>query len=194
MPESVPFLLSKNKLEDAEMSMNVLYKKDSHKAEFKELLKHSSEINEKKKQSIAELLKIKSTKRAAIIMVFQFSFFQLCGVNIVNFYAKTIFIESGIDIDPGNASIINVSILVISSFIGVVYARNFGRRPMLITFNTFSASSLCGLGLYFTMKTYGWSVEKIGWMPLICLCISSISFCLGMGPVRSNLKKMLLWQ
>ena len=183
MPETVPYLLSKNKIEDAEMSMNFMYKKVAHQAQFKELLSKPDERNQQK-QSMADLLKINSTRRATKIMILQFFFFQMCGTNAVNFYSKTIFIDSGIDIDPGNASIINVSILVISSFISVFYARKFGRRVMLITFNILSVISLCGLGLHFTMKNNGWSVEEIGWMPLICLCLNSVAFCLGMAPVR----------
>ncbi|KAL7024039.1 hypothetical protein ACKWTF_012880 [Chironomus riparius] len=186
MPETVPYLLSKRKVKDAEMSMNFMYKKVAHQAEFKELLTKPDKKNQQK-QSMADLLKIKSTRRATIIMVMQFFFFQMCGTNAVNFYSKTIFIDSGIDIDPGNASIINVSILVISSFISVFYARQFGRRVMLITFNILSVISLCGLGLYFTMKNSGWTVETIGWMPLICLCMNSVAFCLGMAPVTYGL-------
>lgn len=184
MPESVPFLVSKRNYAKAEHSMLILCKKDQTIVET-ELwqLKKKNENRDANKKSLGDLLKDKSTKKAIVIMTVQFFFFQMCGTNAVNLYAKTIFTEAKINIHPGLASIINAFVLILSAIVSVFYARKFGRRPMLLIFNSFTVISLIGLGTYFSLKSNGVTVEIITWLPLVSLCVSSISFCLGIAPV-----------
>jgi Na+/melibiose symporter-like transporter len=172
MPETTPFLMSKGR-----------YQNDS-KANTSELDDLKKEVKQtEKKKTIVELLQIKATRKAMIIMVFQFFFFQMSGAGAVNFYAKTIFIEAGVDINPGLASIINVCVLCISATVSVFYVRQFGRRAILFTFNTVTVVSLIGLGTYFSLKDNGYDIENIKWLPLVSLCLSSIAFCMGIAPV-----------
>ncbi|KAG5683337.1 hypothetical protein PVAND_012623 [Polypedilum vanderplanki] len=177
MPETKPYLISKGKYQN-DINANT--------AELSKL-KQNNDKPEVKKKTIVELLQMRATRRAMIIMVFQFFFFQMSGAVAVNFYAKLIFIEASVNINPGLASIINVCVLCLSATVSVFYVRKFGRRMMLFTFNSLSVVSLIGLGIFFSLKDMGYSIDNIKWLPLVSLCLNSIAFCLGIAPVTYGL-------
>lgn len=184
-PESVPYLISKRKYDKAERSLILLNKGDSewHTNQIAEMRKKEENENAQKK-SFSEILSDRATRKALFIMLLQFFFFQLYGINAVNFYSKTIFIEAGVNLNPGSSSIIYISFLTLSACVASFYAKKYGRRLMLCTFNIFGVISLFGIGFYFWTKERGYSTENLKWLPLASLCLFSISFTFGIGSVR----------
>lgn len=170
MVESPPYLASKERFDEAQEALNLLSKN------HKEIL-----IEDKKPQkSLRELLKIKSTRKAMIIMCIQFFFFQMSGTNAINFYAQKIFTEAGMrNIHPGISSIIYMSFLTLNSLSATIFARRFDRRLMIFTFNTLNSMCLGIIGAYYYLKSRNIIGEGVGYIPLIALCINSFAFAHG---------------
>jgi SP family facilitated glucose transporter-like MFS transporter 8 len=137
-------------------------------------------------KSFIDLLKIKSVRKAWIIITFQFFCFQMVGGNAVIFYSLQIFIDAQIQIEPIIAALITSSLQFIGSFFAAFYVGKYGRKTMICTFNMFLFLSLIALGFYFLMKEKSSSfIQDFRWLPLISLCIYLIAFGLGMAPVST---------
>jgi SP family facilitated glucose transporter-like MFS transporter 8 len=175
IPESIPFLISKQKIEKAQNSMLL---KD-YKTEVIKIDENKTKSDEK---SFAELMKEKATRKALIIMSLQFLFFQLSGFSAVSFYSKIILMESGIE-NPGMASIVNIIFMTIFSIVNIFVVKRFRRKVMLCTFNAFNVVGLFGVGIYFVLKDHDFPLENLKWLPLTSFCINSFSFCFGMGSI-----------
>lgn len=186
--ESPPFLESKGRHKKAQHSQQLLIPKNQRNPEVQiiELGKKPNHVVEQK--SLKELLKIKSTRKAMIVMSVQFFFFQMSGTNAINFYAQTIFMEAGMrSIHPGISSIIYVSFLTLNSLSASIFARRFDRRVMICSFNALSAICMTVIGTYFFLKSHGHHLEGHGWIPLTALCVNSIAFCHGTASVTWGL-------
>lgn len=183
LPESPFHLLSKYKYDKSENAL-IFLRRDSYdyKSEIV-LMKQGLEVESK---SFRDLIKIKSVRKALIIITFQFFCFQLAGGNAVIFYSLQIFIDAQIQIEPIIAALITSSVQFIGSFFAAFYISKYGRKTMLCTFNTFLVLSLIALGFYFLMKEKSSSfIQDFRWLPLISLCIYLIAFGLGMAPVST---------
>jgi MFS family permease len=187
LPESPVHLQNKRKYEEAERVSKILGLPGVAANPETVALRKIAPKNVQK--TLLELLKIKATRKATIIMNLQFFFFQMSGTNAVNFYAQTIFTEAGLKSNAGVGSIINVLVLTISAFVAVLYTRKFGRKMMLFTFNSLISISLVGIGTYFNLKSQNYDVENFGWLLVVFMCVNSISFCLGMCSVSLKIKK-----
>ncbi|XP_070504538.1 facilitated trehalose transporter Tret1-like [Chironomus tepperi] len=177
LPESPIYLQSKCK-HDLTENASILLRGDSYEN------KSTKQILKVEKQSFRDLVKIKSIRKALIIIIFQFFCFQLAGGNAVVFYSLQIFIDAQIQIEPIFAALITSSLQFIGSFFAAFYIRKYGRKTMLCIFNTFLVLSLIALGFYFLMKERSSSfIQDFRWLPLISLCIYLIAFGLGMAPI-----------
>lgn len=183
LPESPPFLISQHREAEAENSLKKLRGKFYKTGDEIDALKAKQEESELQKKSFVEVFKTKSTMKAFIIIMLQFLFFQMSGINGVLLYATTIFVEAGINLEPGIASIIVSFVQVLATFISIVFVDRFGRKILLCLSNGFMCLSLIGIASYFTLKDAGESVESLSWLPLLSLCIFVIAFSAGMGPV-----------
>jgi MFS family permease len=149
------------------------------------------EINEIKKNSgqnsselsILEHLKVKATRKAFLIILTQFFFFQFTGINAVLFYTTTIFIEAGINIEPGIASIMVVSSQIIGTSFSAVLVDRFGRKILMGISTILMAFSHIAIGTYFWLKSSGSSVDHLTWLPIVSLSVFEIAFGCGIGPV-----------
>lgn len=133
--------------------------------------------------SIVEHLKHKPTRKAFLIILTQFIFFQFTGINAVLFYTTTIFIEAKINLEPGIASIIVVSSQIVGTAFSTLLVDRFGRRLMMMTSTILMALSHIAIGTYFAMKDSGSAVEHLNWLPIVALCIFEVAFGSGIGPV-----------
>jgi MFS family permease len=178
LPESPVMLISQNRDNEAKQSLKKLrgvnYNFDT---EFN-TLKKQNEDSKQHKKSFVEVFQTKSTKKAFIIIMLQFFFFQMSGINVVLFYSTTIFIEAGINLDAGIASIIVSSVQVISILFAILLVDRFGRKIMLSFSNTLMCFGLTGIGSYFTLKSMI-EVESLRWLPLFSLCLFMVGFSAG---------------
>lgn len=176
------FQVGKNKDEDAKKSIRLLRgQKYNCDDELNEIKKHH-EMNTGK-LSIFEHLKEKATRKAFLIILMQFFFFQFTGINAVLFYTAQIFLEAKIQLDAGIASIIVVSSQIVGTSFSAVLVDRFGRRAMLFVSTILMALSHISIGTYFKLKDSGHSVNSLGWLPIVSLSIFEVAFGCGIGPV-----------
>lgn len=149
--------------------------------ELNEIRKHQ-EMNHEEK-SFVEHLKHKATRKAFLIVLTQFFFFQFTGINAVLFYTTQIFIEANINIDPGVASILVVSSQILGTSFSAVLVDRVGRRAMLVVSTVLMTLSHIAIGTYFQMKDSGESVEHLSWLPIVSLSVFEMAFGCGIGPI-----------
>ncbi|CRK99743.1 CLUMA_CG012986, isoform A [Clunio marinus] len=183
LPESASYLISRNRENDADNSLKKLRGKHYKTSiEIEDLQRQNQEFKEQKK-NISEIFKTKSTMKAFIIIMLQMTFFQMSGINAFLFFSTTIFIESGIDFEPGMASIIVASIQVLASFFSVAFVDRFGRKLILILAYSLMLIGLSGIGTFFILKDLEFDVSFLQWLPVTSMSIFMIGFAGGMGPV-----------
>lgn len=124
-----------------------------------------------------------ATFKAFVIIMIQFFFFQVTGINAVLFYTTSIFIESGIQLEPAIATIIVGLVQVMGTVFATFLVDRLGRKILLGFSTTLMFLSLSGIGMFFTIKDSGESVENLGWLPVISLSTFVIGFSTGMGPI-----------
>lgn len=143
-------------------------------------MKKVENVKVENQKSFRDLLEIKAVRKGMIIMCAQFFFFQMSGINAVNFYAQSIFKEAGMkQLHPGIASIVYVSFLTVFSLSASIAARHFDRRVMICSFATLNAICLFTIGSYYNAKDWGYNIEDYRWIPLVALCVNAIAFCHG---------------
>lgn len=184
MPESPLYLVSKNRSEDAIKSLKWLRGEHyDYTDELNELQRqHEADVNNK--ISIMAALKRRATVKALIIIVGLMFFLQLSGINIVIFYTGFIFNAAHIDIKTELAIILIGVVQVAATFLASMIVDKTGRRVLLLI--SISVMALCKilLGVYFFMSDNDpTSVESLGWLPVVALCLYIIVFSLGFGPI-----------
>ncbi|XP_031348943.1 facilitated trehalose transporter Tret1-like [Photinus pyralis] len=136
---------------------------------------------------ISDSLKKRSTKIAAIVSFSLMFFQQAGGVNAVIFYTSDIFTDSGSSLDPKEATMIVGAIQIIATFISSLVIDKLGRRILLLTSSLFMAVGLLILGAFFSLKLRGLAdaetLETLGLLPIVGLCVFIIAFSLGFGPI-----------
>jgi SP family facilitated glucose transporter-like MFS transporter 8 len=174
--------ITKSKPEDAERSMRLLRgSKHNCDDELNEIKQHSKSDSEE--LSFIQHLKEKPTRKAFFIILAQFFFFQFTGINAVVQYTQTIFIEAGIGLEPGVASIFVVSSQLVGILISTVLVDKFGRRVLMFVSTIFMAVCHISIGGYFYVKNSGGSVDGFSWLPIVSLSLFEVAFGCGIGPV-----------
>lgn len=73
---------------------------------------------------------------------------------------------------------------VVATFVSTIVVDKLGRRILLLASGTVMALSTTALGVYFYLKDQDQtSVDNLGWLPVVSLCIFIIMFSIGYGPV-----------
>lgn len=177
LPESPTLLVTQDRDRAAEHSYMKLNRNSSNtKAEI-EKLRVQNEKSREQRKTFGEVFSTKSTKKAFLIMMLQFFFFQMSGINVVLFYSTMIFDEAGVNLDPGISSIIIASVQIVFSILASTVADRFGRKTLLIFSNALMCIGLFGIGNYFLIARF------LQWLPLVSLSIFIVAFSVGMGPV-----------
>lgn len=177
LPESPVLLVSRDRDRAAEHSLNRLNTSSSNAKAKIEQLRLQSEQSRQQRKTFGEIFRTKSTKKAFKIMMLQFFFFQMCGINVVLFYSTTIFKSAGVELNPGISSIIIAGVQMVFSILSATVADRFGRKTLLIFSNAFMCIGLLGIGSFFLIASH------LTWLPLVSLSIFIIAFSVGMGPV-----------
>lgn len=181
LPESPSFLILKDR--DPRKSLEKL-RGDLHDidSEIYTLKAIHEELKDQQK-SFGEVFKTKSTRKAFIIIILQFFFMQMTGINVVSFYATSIFVEAGLQLEPGIASIIVASVQVATNLVAFAFVDRFGRKILLYISNISMFIGLIGIATYFTLRDAGNNVDSLNWLPVLSLSIFVIAFSVGVGPV-----------
>ncbi|CAG9766858.1 unnamed protein product [Ceutorhynchus assimilis] len=186
-PETPLYLLKKGNRTAALQSLKRLrgaaYDSEKEIRELQEQL----DKNEREKVPFVQALQSRAAKKALFICFGLMTFQQLSGVNAVIFFMSTIFESAGGSI-PADYATIGVGIVqVVATFISSLVVDKFGRKILLMSSSFFMALSGAILGVFFTIKNHNLvdqdTLNKIGFLPIVCLVVFITVFSLGFGPI-----------
>lgn len=137
--------------------------------------------------SISDIFNRRTVKPMAIVLALMF-FQQFGGVNAIIFYTSHIFDEAHVYVlDAKTASIVVAVMQVIATFISSLIVDKAGRKVLLIGSTLVMSISCLLLGLFFSLK-YRTAIDSntmnsLGFLPVLSLCLYIIAFSLGLGPI-----------
>ncbi|XP_036334522.1 facilitated trehalose transporter Tret1-like [Rhagoletis pomonella] len=183
-PDSPVFLVRKGKLEPAIKSMEWLRGKDvDFSAELNEIKANHAEMKENPVNlgnALCRKVTLKAFGLSVSLMVLQ----QFSGINAVIFYSSSIFQSTTSNLEPRFGTIIIGVMLVVATVVSLFIIDRYGRVPLLLLSSVFQVISVACLSLYFFLKESDEkSVENLGWLPLLSICIYILLFSVGFGPV-----------
>lgn len=147
-------------------------------------LQNENEENKANNLSILEALGRPASMRALVISFGLMFFQQVSGINAVIFYTTDIFNAAGTGIDAEIATILVGVMQVVATFVASLIVDRLGRRILLLISDSIMALCTLFLGIYFFLKDRdASSVEGLGWLPIVSLCLFIVTFSLGFGPV-----------
>ncbi|XP_023013569.2 facilitated trehalose transporter Tret1 isoform X1 [Leptinotarsa decemlineata] len=186
-PETPVYLMKKNKTSEAIKSLQRLrgssYNVDNEIKEIREAIENDQKAN----VPFFVALRSRASIRALCICFGLMFFQQMSGVNAVIFYLSDIFKASGTSLEPSTASIIVGVVQVIATFVSSMVVDKFGRKILLILSAAVMMISGLTLGIFFTLKDRDIlddsQLEKIGFLPILCLIVFIAMFSIGFGPI-----------
>jgi MFS family permease len=181
LPETPIFLIGKGKNEEAKTSLKILRGAHYNINEYFELQKQSDE-HKIDNASFYQEFRSRASRKAFIIIIFMFAFFQLSGINAVIYYSTQIFTDAKISIEPYIATVVLGVIQVFGVLLAIPFIDRYGRKFLLIpSFAVMSVSMFC-IGGYFHLKD-AVDMTAIKFLPIIFLCFFLIGFSLGIGTI-----------
>lgn len=152
-----------------------------------------AEIEGTLKESLESTISISQTFRKkanikAFIIAFALMFFQqFSGINAVILYTSDIFLAAGSNLDANTAAMIVGGFQVVATYISSLIVDKAGRKILLFNSALFMALSSLILAIYFTLK-YRTAIDvvtlnHIGFIPIVSLCLFVVDFSLGFGPI-----------
>ncbi|XP_015597134.1 facilitated trehalose transporter Tret1 [Cephus cinctus] len=185
MPESPYYLLIKGRNEEASQSLARL-RGQSTAGVQKEIDELQVIIEEayRNQGSYVDLFRVVANRKALIMTCALMFFQQFTGINVVNFYAESIFRSTGTDLSGSISTIIISSVQLLSSIVTPLLADRLGRKILLISSGVGSALTLSALGLFFYMKNVmNMDVSDLSWLPVVSIVIYMAVYTIGWGPL-----------
>ncbi|XP_050304498.1 facilitated trehalose transporter Tret1-2 homolog [Anthonomus grandis grandis] len=185
-PESPYYLLQGGQQEAAEAALMKLRGRSSpeHVKNELETMKSAVEHSLANKAGFMDIFKSKGLTKAFILANGLLVFQQVSGINVVLFFAQTIFQDAGVSLAPEICTIIIGIVQVISSGVASVLVDSQGKRLLLMVSALGMAISQGALAYFFHLKDDKHSdVSALSWLPILCLICYIIAYCLGFGPI-----------
>ncbi|XP_030766175.1 facilitated trehalose transporter Tret1-like [Sitophilus oryzae] len=183
MPESPYFYLMKGKVAEAKKSLQKFSGLEDVSAELGRIKNAVREQN-KNRGKCLDLVRIKSNRRALIIVYGLRGFQQLSGTTAIIFYCQKIFKESRDFMSPSSATIIYFSVQLVLSFLASIIVDFSGRRPLLIISFIGTAIMLFANGIYLYLKdSTNVDVSGVNFLPLAALLCYVTVFSIGLQTI-----------
>ncbi|PSN41054.1 Facilitated trehalose transporter Tret1 [Blattella germanica] len=132
-----------------------------------------------------DLIATQGTRRAVLLMFGLIITQQFGGVMAIMSNAHEIFRTSGGSIlDPSLSAIVIGVIQLFASIVASSQVDRVGRRILLLISTAGCTISLAVLGTYqfLTLKIEA-DTSSFNWLPLVCLVLFLVTYCLGIGPL-----------
>ncbi|XP_069700466.1 facilitated trehalose transporter Tret1-like [Periplaneta americana] len=183
MPDTPQYLLSKNDRAGAAKALQWFRGKRCNVDEELQQLKEAAEENAKDKSSLKDLLSPLAVK-ALVIPMGLVGAQQMGGICVLLFYTDSIFKAAGSTMSASVSSVVVGVVMLIMSICTMPLVDRAGRRILLLVSSFIEMLSLLVLGVYFLLKEQMQKdVDGISWLPLACLIIYIIVYCIGLGPL-----------
>ncbi len=173
IPESPRWLLKRNRPDDAHRVLELLHGEAVGRRELEEIREAISH----EQGTVFELLE--RGRRGTVVMAMVLALFQaITGINIVMYYAPTIFTSAGIGTGTAlEQSVIIGLVMLVFTLGSMLLVDRVGRRPIMLLAAAGMGLSLTLLGMMF--PTGG---SNASW-PLIWILTYVSSFSIGMGGI-----------
>lgn len=173
IPESPRWLLMRGNVERARAVLTSLHGKATGLREFEEIRAALAQ----EQGTVSELFRRGS--RGTVVMAMVLALFQaITGINIVMYYAPTIFTSAGIGTGTALEHSVIIGLVMLVFTIGsMTLVDRVGRRPIMLFASTGMGLSLALLGVMFTA-----GASKGNWL-LIWILTYVSSFSIGMGGI-----------
>ena len=181
LPESPRWLYLNGKKTDSERVLIRL--RGDKEVVSRELREIDKALTDDSPESGWSLLKNSNFKRAVTLGIVLQLFQQFTGINVVMYYAPTIFKQAGFA-SPNQqmwGTVLIGLINVLATFIAIAFVDRFGRKPILYAGCTVMAASLFSVGMIFHI-----GVETSPHLPFIAigfLLLFIIGFAFSAGPL-----------
>lgn len=178
MPESPSFLLLKQRVDDARVSLETLRGKENGEMELKRLTQAFGEKQEK--ASVFDLVSDRTNRKAAVVAFGLRTVQQFCGTTALTFYCKTIFEQSDTVVSADVGTIIYFCLQLVVAFFASFIVDIFGRRPLLVISLLGSSVTLYMLSGYIYMKdNTSILVDDFSFVPVVALLLNVIFISIG---------------
>ncbi|XP_076479294.1 uncharacterized protein LOC117155323 isoform X3 [Bombus vancouverensis nearcticus] len=122
-----------------------------------------------------------NNRKALFIMLGLIMAQQLGGNFITMQYLGVLFSKTTIGIEPKVATILVLTVGLISSTLSTITVESVGRRTLLILSTLGSCFTLMILAIYLTLDQYKFDVSNVSTLPVIDLIIYQVMFQIGLG-------------
>lgn len=184
IPESPYYLIGKKRRESAENSLMVLRKTDVYKVQEElEEIQRGVEKDRESSGTFVDIFRTKASRKALLISIVLVLFQQMSGINVLQFYAQTIF-ETASDTVPDEVyPMIIGAVQLAACFIAPLAVERLGRKKLFLVSAVGMMVSEVPMGLYFYLQDEGNDVKSLVWLPIVALVVYVISFHSGFGPL-----------
>ncbi|OWR54475.1 facilitated trehalose transporter Tret1 like protein [Danaus plexippus plexippus] len=184
MPETPTYCLLKGDREAAASSLCTIRGRSRAAVEAElSLIEADVKASMEKTASFKDISRGSNFKAFYISCALQF-FQQFCGINAVLFYMTDIFASSGSDLEPAISTIIVGAVQVAASCVAPLVVDRLGKRPLLLISLCGTAVSNLLLGVFFLLLDKDSAVvPSISFLPVLCLVVFILSYCVGLGPL-----------
>ncbi|XP_018329738.1 facilitated trehalose transporter Tret1-like [Agrilus planipennis] len=182
-PESPTFLMMKNDTAGAEKALRFFrHNQDNVKQELDEILRNT-ETRKKTKTSFWVVCKSKAATRSLVATLGIIIFQVLSGVDVLLYYAVSIFEMTGSNFDPFTCSIILSSTQILSTLLAVNIIERFNRKTFLYISTVGVCMSLILLGIFFQLKQLGFDSSVLNIVPMVSTILFFVFYLIGLGPI-----------
>ncbi|XP_023164409.1 facilitated trehalose transporter Tret1-like [Drosophila hydei] len=176
IPESPVFLAQLGQPEKSQKALKWLRGENADiSAEMNIMIAESKKDEASFKEAFSRKVTLKGLVIAIGLMLLQ----QLTGINAILFYATSIFMEAGTNLDANVCTIIIGVVQVVATVIAILLIEKAGRKLLLLISAIVMGATTLVMALYFLWLTN----EDLGWLPTLAISLFIVGFSLGFGPV-----------
>ncbi|XP_056637543.1 facilitated trehalose transporter Tret1-like isoform X2 [Diorhabda sublineata] len=187
LPESPVYLVSKNRIPEAIISLQNLRRTKTDEdieedvKKIKDVIRNTATA---RKRNIFDIFRNRATKRGFFLSLEVFLVEQLSGISIILAYISVIFNEAGTGLSGDTVGIIVGLVKMVTFLVATNFIDKYGRRLLLLISSICCMFPMLFLGIYFYLKSINSSlVENIHWVAVLCVILYVIMYAIGLGNV-----------